>query len=96
MRNSHLVGWLAGLCCALVLVAGGALAFAVFREQPAPPAEPTAADAEFFEKDIRPLLIARCYKCHGDLKEPKGQLALTSREAVLTGGESVTPPRSAY
>ena len=51
-------------------------------------AEPTAADAEFFEKDIRPLLIARCYKCHGDLKEPKGKLTLTSREAVLAGGET--------
>jgi len=47
-----------------------------------------AADAEFFEKEIRPLLVERCYQCHGNLKEPKGGLALTSREAVLKGGES--------
>jgi len=42
----------------------------------------------FFEKEIRPLLIAHCQQCHGDTKEPKGQLSLTSREAVLRGGES--------
>ncbi|MBI3837263.1 MAG: PSD1 domain-containing protein [Planctomycetia bacterium] len=63
----------------VVLCATHALALAV---------EPTAADAEFFEKEIRPLLIARCYKCHGELKEPKGKLALTSRETVLAGGET--------
>ncbi len=50
--------------------------------------EVNADDAEFFEKEIRPLLVERCYQCHGNLKEPKGGLALTSREAVLKGGES--------
>ena len=44
--------------------------------------------ARFFEAEIRPLLIARCFQCHGDVKEPKGGLSLTSREAVLKGGES--------
>ncbi|MEX2112360.1 MAG: PSD1 and planctomycete cytochrome C domain-containing protein [Pirellulales bacterium] len=51
-------------------------------------AEPSAADAEFFESEIRPLLIARCHKCHGDMLEPKGGLTLTSRDAILKGGES--------
>ncbi len=50
--------------------------------------EPSAADADFFEHEVRPLLIQHCYKCHGDVKEPKGGLTLTSREAVLKGGES--------
>ena len=50
--------------------------------------EPSADDAAFFESQIRPLLIARCYQCHGDVKEPKGGLTLTSREAVMRGGES--------
>jgi hypothetical protein len=50
--------------------------------------EPNSEDGAFFEKEIRPLLVQRCHKCHGELKEPKGGLALTSRELVLKGGES--------
>jgi hypothetical protein len=46
-----------------------------------------AAAIEFFEKDVRPLLIDKCWKCHGDAK-PKGRLRLTSRLAVLEGGAS--------
>jgi hypothetical protein len=51
-------------------------------------ADDFSADAiEFFEKDVRPLLFDRCWKCHGDIK-PKGGLRLTSRSAVLQGGGS--------
>ncbi len=53
-----------------------------------PVAQPSSADAEFFEKEIRPLLIARCHKCHGDMLQPEGGLALTSRAAIVTGGQS--------
>jgi mono/diheme cytochrome c family protein len=49
---------------------------------------PSAADADFFERDIRPLLIRHCFECHGDLAEPKGGLKLTSREDLLRGGDS--------
>src|SRR4051812_7649821 len=42
---------------------------------------------EFFEKEIRPVLVERCQTCHGDQK-PKGGLRLTSREALLKGGDS--------
>jgi hypothetical protein len=42
---------------------------------------------EFFEKQVRPLLAERCLKCHGDTK-PKGGLRLTSRAAVLRGGDT--------
>ncbi|MDB5353320.1 MAG: Planctomycete cytochrome [Planctomycetota bacterium] len=45
------------------------------------------ADAEFFEKQVRPLLVEHCAKCHGDEK-PKGKLKLTSKANLLTGGES--------
>jgi hypothetical protein len=48
------------------------------------PAEPPAA--EFFEKEVRPLLVERCQNCHGDQKQ-KGGLNLTSRVAILRGGE---------
>jgi hypothetical protein len=50
-------------------------------------AEPSPGDAEFFEKQIRPLLVEKCLKCHGDSK-PKGGLRLTSRAHILQGGDS--------
>ncbi|MCC9607799.1 DUF1549 domain-containing protein [Blastopirellula sp. JC732] len=43
--------------------------------------------AAFFENDIRPLLIKRCFECHSDESE-KGGLRLDSRGAILSGGES--------
>jgi hypothetical protein len=42
---------------------------------------------EFFEKDVRPLLVERCFSCHGQEKV-KGGLRLTSRDALLRGGDS--------
>jgi hypothetical protein len=50
----------------------------------------TPANEEPFEKEVRPLLIERCQKCHGD-KKPKGGLRLTSRESILKGGDSGPP-----
>jgi cytochrome c553 len=48
-----------------------------------------AADIEFFEKRIRPLLAQRCYECHSaGAKKLKGGLHLDSREALLKGGET--------
>ena len=45
------------------------------------------ADDEFFEKQIRPILVERCQSCHGDQK-PKGGLRLTSRAMLLRGGDT--------
>ena len=42
---------------------------------------------EFFEKKIRPVLVAECYECHAGEKQ-KGGLRVDSREALRTGGES--------
>ncbi|MFO0902926.1 MAG: PSD1 and planctomycete cytochrome C domain-containing protein [Pirellulales bacterium] len=48
-----------------------------------------AADLEFFEKRIRPVLAQRCWECHGaDEAKLRGGLRLDSREAVLQGGET--------
>ncbi len=47
--------------------------------------EPTAAEAEFFEKEVRPLLVEKCWECHGETMH-KGRLKLTSRAGVLKGG----------
>jgi hypothetical protein len=38
---------------------------------------------ESFEKTIRPLLVERCYDCHGAHKHENG-LRLDSREAIFT------------
>ncbi|PQO43469.1 PSD1 and planctomycete cytochrome C domain-containing protein [Blastopirellula marina] len=47
------------------------------------------ADVEFFEKEVRPLLVRHCYECHGpDSDEPAGSLRLDSRTAILDGGDS--------
>ncbi|HBI45304.1 MAG TPA: hypothetical protein DDY78_21000, partial [Planctomycetales bacterium] len=56
-------------------------------------ADSTPNGDEFFEKEVRPLLVERCLQCHGDNKT-KGDLKLTSREALLKGGDrgpAVTP-----
>ena len=46
---------------------------------------PTRAQAEFFETNIRPLLVERCYSCHGKDQQSAG-LRLDSRGAMLKGG----------
>lgn len=47
----------------------------------------SAEDLEFFEKQVRPVLVERCHQCHGE-KTQKGGLRLDSREAVLKGGDT--------
>jgi mono/diheme cytochrome c family protein len=50
---------------------------------------PTEAQKEFFEQKIRPVLVQHCYKCHSDqAKNPKGDLRVDSRAALLAGGET--------
>jgi hypothetical protein len=51
-------------------------------------AEPTPEALDFFEREIRPLLVARCHECHGDVDKLKGGLSLRSRSGVLQGGET--------
>jgi cytochrome c553 len=46
-----------------------------------------ATSFEFFEKRVRPVLVERCYECHGEKKQ-KGGLRLDSAAAVLKGGDS--------
>ena len=51
---------------------------------PLPAAEP---GAEFFEAEIRPILIKHCQECHS-AKKTKGGLRMTSRAELLKGGDS--------
>ncbi len=46
-------------------------------------------ELEFFEKNIRPLFVENCYKCHSAQSEKlKGGLRLDTREGLLKGGDS--------
>ncbi len=45
------------------------------------------AQVEFFESQVRPLLVENCFGCHGPQKH-KGGLRLDSREAILKGGDT--------
>jgi hypothetical protein len=48
-------------------------------------AGPGDSAAEFFEKEVRPLLAGNCQKCHGG-KMARGGLKLTTRGLLLRGG----------
>jgi hypothetical protein len=48
-----------------------------------------AADRDFFERKVRPLLAERCFSCHSTAaKKLRGGLLLDSRAAILKGGDS--------
>jgi cytochrome c553 len=56
-----------------------------------PPLAPpiSAADRQFFESRIRPVLVENCYKCHSrEADKVRGGLMLDTREAILHGGNS--------
>ncbi|MDR3636483.1 MAG: DUF1553 domain-containing protein [Isosphaeraceae bacterium] len=50
-------------------------------------AGPEASALERFEKNVRPLLAAKCWQCHGPEKR-KGGLRLDSAEGLAAGGDS--------
>ncbi len=57
------------------------------------PVEPTFDETsiEFFEKEVRPILTARCIECHGGgdgTKAPKGGLRMDARAELLKGGDT--------
>jgi hypothetical protein len=46
----------------------------------------TPADNEFFEKNVRPVLVEKCLSCHSGEKA-KGGLRLDTREMMMQGGD---------
>ena len=49
----------------------------------------TAAQSEFFEKKIRPVLANSCYKCHSaEAEKVKGSLHVDTREGLRMGGDN--------
>jgi hypothetical protein len=63
----------------------------------APKLPPPAAGKIDFDTDVKPILAANCFKCHGPEKQ-KGGLRLDDRKAALDGGNSgavIVPGKSA-
>jgi N-acyl-D-amino-acid deacylase len=58
-------------------------------ETPAP-LVPAVTRAVEFAKDIEPLFARSCIGCHG-MNKPKSNLSLTSRAAIIQGGDSELP-----
>jgi hypothetical protein len=53
----------------------------------APAARAEPVDNEYFEKKVRPILVANCVSCHGQAKQ-KGGLRLDSKAAFAKGGDN--------
>ena len=52
----------------------------------------SADQLNFFEKNIRPVLVQHCYKCHSaESDKVKGGLTLDTKQGLILGGESGHP-----
>ncbi len=72
----------------LLILAIGLLLVADLRAQVDPAAEkPTLADEDFFESQVRPILLAHCIECHGP-ENSESELRLDSRAAMLAGNDA--------
>jgi hypothetical protein len=76
--QSCIHGWLAFSFAMLVLIPGFAFAKSAARED--------SASVEFFEKKVRPLLVAHCYTCHSADTNSRGGLRVDDRNGLLVGG----------
>ena len=89
MRNGPW-GWRHGGSVALLVSLGvGVSTGTGARGAEEPREKPGEAErSRFFEERAWPILKAECLRCHGGRKKIKGGLRLTSRAAVLRGGDS--------
>lgn len=78
-------GYLRIALLAQALIVACCFGVSVFAEQ----SQPTAAQIEHFEKQIRPLLHKRCYSCHSEEASVlQGGLRVDSKEHLFSGGDS--------
>ncbi len=72
--------------CALLAVLG---LFCVCTDGQAAPADESSPEkAVTYERDVRPILKAYCFQCHGEEKKLEGELDVRLRRLILKGGES--------
>jgi len=67
------------------------LGIAWFANAAEPEQKFSAEDLTFFEKEVFPILRANCFSCHGGEPKVQGEFRVTSRAALLKGGESGDP-----
>src|SRR5579883_640329 len=79
--------WVSGIACSLSALAPVALALAAPPSQSTSRPTPNPSQSAFFESRIRPLLLDRCVKCHGD-KVQQGNLRLDTVEGFRKGSQS--------
>ena len=77
---------LAGLVLVTMAASGRGSAIEARPDSPVGQSFPSES-LEFFESQVRPVLMERCVKCHGPKKQSSG-LRLDSRAAVLKGGDN--------
>jgi hypothetical protein len=71
--------------CSLVGIPISILAI-LLAASPSWSAPPPVDGADFFEKEVRPIVVEKCGECHGNVK-PKAKLKLISRADILQGGD---------
>ncbi len=74
-------------CCASIAIFGKGVADELARQESKPSID--AQGNAYFENKVRPILVARCDRCHGPGSgEGKANLRVDSRDALLRGGDS--------
>jgi hypothetical protein len=68
--------------CPLMLLSG-----VIGRAADPPAKKPSAAEVEFFEAKVRPVLAGKCVSCHGPKKQMAG-LRLDTADGLKTGGDN--------
>lgn len=73
----------------LVVTSAGVLLVVVLRGTSLLQAADSQEGIDFFEKKIRPVLLAKCYSCHSaEAGEAEGGLRLDTREGIRRGGDA--------
>src|SRR5687768_8423818 len=84
--GADMVGLIRGIVVGSAVFAMTSAGLPTTPSRAAPPEDDASAPAAF-ENEVRPLLAARCYKCHGAKKQESG-LRLDGRDSALRGGVS--------